>query len=131
MVAGMRLFVRLHTITADDDDDVGGALITGTATYLRLPATINYHKPSRMLLEQGVEVKRMADIMVQPGRLAVYEGDEWEIVGPDGHEDVGVRFGIDSVARTGLGPNDGRGRFLVCTCTRHEPGRGTQDGRQI
>jgi hypothetical protein len=118
MVAGMRMRVTIHSIGYGDDDEVGGAVVTGTANIRRYPAMIEYLKPSQMLLEQGVETKRMANVMVQPGSLVIYERDELEVVGPPGHEDIGKLFRVISVQRTGWSPNDSRGRFLQLTCER-------------
>lgn len=118
MVAGMRMRVTIHSIGYGPDDEVGGAVTTGTANIRRIPAMIEYLKPSQLLLEQGLETKRLANIMVQPGSLVIYERDELEVVGPPGHEDIGKYFRIEAVQRTGWSPNDSRGRFLQLTCER-------------
>jgi len=118
MVAGMRMSVTVHSIGYGDDDEVGGAVLTGTANITKIPAMIQYLKPSQMLLEQGLETKRIARVMVQPGSLTIYERDELEVVGPPGHEDIGKKFRVVSVERTGWSPNDTRGRFLQLTCER-------------
>lgn len=126
MTAGMRLRVTVHSISQAADDEVGGAVHTGTAAITSIPAAIEYLKPSQMLLEQGLETKRMARVMVQPGSLTIYERDELELVGPLGHEDIGNLFRVVSVERTGFSPNDTRARHLVLMCERYERGR---DGR--
>jgi hypothetical protein len=127
MVAGMRLRVTVHSISQGADDEVGGAVHTGTAGIVSIPAAVEYLKPSTILLEQGIEIKRMARVMVQPGSLTIYERDELEVVGPPGHEDIGLFFRVASVDRTGFSPNDTRARHLVLTCERM--GRGTRDPR--
>jgi signal recognition particle receptor subunit beta len=109
-----------------DDDVVGGAIYTGTANIRKIPAMVQYLKPSQMLLEQGLETKKIARVMVQPGRLTIYERDELEVVGPPGHEELGNLMRVVSVERTGLSPNDSRGRWLVLTCERYAT---TRDGR--
>jgi hypothetical protein len=130
MTAGMRMQVTIHSIGQGPDDEVGGAIYTGTATLLSIPATIQYLTPSRLLLEQGTEVKRIAKILVQPGSLVIVEQDEVEVVGPPGHEDVGRLFKVVSVDRTGFSPNDTRGRFLQLTCERLQEHRDTRFGFQ-
>ena len=120
MVAGLRLQVRLHSIVQEADDDVGGSIVSGTVSYNVIPAAVEYLKPSLLLLQQGLEVKRIARILVQPGSLTILERDELEIVGPLGHEDLGRFFRVVSVDRTGLSPNDPRARHLVLTCERTE-----------
>jgi hypothetical protein len=122
----MRLRVTVHSISQGTDDDVGGAVHTGTASAISIPAAVEYLRPSQMLLEQGLETKRMARVLVQPGTLTIYERDELEVVGPPGHEDLGKLFRVESVDRTGFSPNDSRARHLVLTCERFERGR---DGR--
>lgn len=126
MVAGMRLRVTVHSITQGADDDVGGAVHTGTVGIRSIPATVEYLKPSLLLIEQGIETKRMARVMVQPGSLTIFERDELEIVGPPGHEDIGKFFRVEAVGRTGFSPNDSRGRHLLLTCERIELGRDTR-----
>lgn len=120
MVAGLRLRVRLHSMVQEPDDDVGGSIFSGTVAYRNIPASVEYLKPSLLLLEQGLETRRMARVLVQPGSLTIYERDELEVVGPPGHEDLGRFFRVESVDRTGLSPNDPRARHLVLTCERIE-----------
>ena len=122
----MRLRVTVHAISQGTDDDVGGAIHTGTAGIVSIPATVEYLKPSLLLLEQGAETKRMARVVVQPGSLTIVERDELEIVGPPGHEDLGRFFRVASVDRTGFSPNDPRARHLLLTCERME---NTRDAR--
>lgn len=122
--------VTIHSIGQGPDDEVGGAIYTGTATLISIPATIQYLTPNRLLLEQGIEVKRMAKILVQPGSLVIVEQDEVEVVGPPGHEDVGRLFKVVSVDRTGFSPNDTRGRFLQLMCERIQEHRDTRFGFQ-
>ena len=126
MVAGFRMKVRLVNVNQGADDEVGGAVLTGTTQNKIIPATIQYMQPSLILLEQGAEVKRLARVLVQPGSLTIFEKDEIEVVGPQQHEDVGKRFRVESVDRTGLSPNDRSRRTLVLTCERIEEGRTTQ-----
>jgi hypothetical protein len=123
--------VALHSIGQGTDDSIGGAVLTGTTSYPVLQATVQYMKPSLLLLEQGLETKRMARVLVQPGSLLIFERDELEVVGPLGHEDAGSLFRVVSVERTGFSPNDSRGRFLTLTCERFDrgPGRPTRDTR--
>lgn len=131
MVAGMRMRVSVHSIGYGDDDEVGGAQTTGTLTIREIPATIQYLKPNMLLMQQqGVEIRRMARVLVQPGSLVIYERDELEIVGPPGHEDLGKKLRVESVDRTGFSPNDSRGRFLVLTCERIEFSRDDRVGMQ-
>ena len=127
MVAGMRLRVTVHTMNQGPDDDVGGAIYTGTANIISIPAMVEYLNPSLLLLEQGLETKRMARVMVQPGTLVIAERDELEVVGPVGHEDVGKFFRVESVQRTGFSPNDSRRRWLVLTCERRDRTRDTRE----
>jgi hypothetical protein len=118
--------VTIHRITQEADDAVGGAQHTGTAIYENIAAAVQYLKPSTILLEQGLEIKRMARVMVQPGSLTIFERDELEVVGPPGHEDIGNFFRVAAIDRTGLSPNDPRARHLVLTCERMERGRDTR-----
>lgn len=130
MVAGFRLRVTVHSISEESDDVVGGAVYTGTASIVSIPATIHYLKPSQLLLEQGEPTKRLARVLVQPGSLVIVQRDELEVVGPPGHEDIGKLFRVESVEATGLSPNDSRGRFLTLMCERIQTSRDTRVGFQ-
>lgn len=126
MVAGFRMNITVWRMNQVADDDIGGAIFTGTAVYQNLPALVDYREPNMLLLEQGIEVKRMAKVMIQPGTFDIKSRDELEIVGPVGHEDVGKRMRIRNISRTGFSPNDSRGRWLVLTCERYEYDRDEQ-----
>lgn len=130
MVAGLRLRVTVHSISQGADDVVGGAVHTGTANISSIPAAVEYLKPSQMLLEQGLETKRFARVLVQPGSLTIFERDELEVVGPPGHEDIGRFFRVESVERTGFSPNDTRARHLILMCERQDRTRDSRVGFQ-
>jgi hypothetical protein len=128
MTAGFRMRVDVWRMDAASDDDVGGAVFTGTVAYAGLPAHIEYLKPSMLLLQQGIEARRFARIAVKgnpAGSPVILVRDEVEVVGPVGHEDIGNRFRVESVDRTSYHPTDSR-RFLVLTAERIEVGRSQQ-----
>jgi hypothetical protein len=125
MVAGFRLQVDIVRMNQASDDDVGGAVYTGTTVYECIPAAVEFIKPTFSLLEQGLQTRRLAQVLLQPQTLVIEERDEVLVVGPVGHADVGNRFRVISVQPTGLSPMDSR-RSQVLTCERFEDGRTQQ-----
>ena len=55
MVAGLNLVCRVWDFTYPNDDDVGGALPSGTVLHERVDARIQQNRPTQALLEQGIE----------------------------------------------------------------------------
>jgi len=107
------------------DDDVGGAMITGSVAYdsVRMrwtPRALNF-----MLLEQGLETKEMMRVFIWPASLLVYERDELEITAPVNHPNFGERWRVVSANRTAIHPSDPRG-FLHVTIERLERTRAQQ-----
>jgi hypothetical protein len=117
MTAGLNIQARVHRMSVNADDDVGGALITGTVVYECLNTRLTPARPSFLLLAQGLETERLATATVRPGTLVIYERDEFEVVGPINHPSLGERWRVVSVDRPSLHPSDSRG-FLNLTLNR-------------
>jgi hypothetical protein len=88
-------------MSEDTDDVVGGAMITGTMTYPNIPARLTLRRPSQILLEQGLEVDKVGDVLIQGHSLTIYERDEIEVVWPLTHDYYGDRFRVLGVQRSG------------------------------
>jgi len=118
---------QVHTITQGADDDVGGAVLTGTVSAFCVWGSFVENTPSMLLLEQGIEVKNTATIIIRefsqgPTPRAVYERDEIEVVGPTGHEYMGRRFKVEAVVHMPTHPRDRR-RIIKLVVSRHDTGR--------
>lgn len=90
------------------DDEVGGAIITGTPLYTNIHGRLESVKPTQLLLEQGMEFERLWDVMIRPYSLNVRERDELELTSPTSHKFYGDRFRIVQMDFAGMHPKDGR-----------------------
>ena len=98
MTAGANTRVQIWRITTiAGDDEVGGAVVTGTVLHPYVKARIEANEPEQLLLQQGLETPRTFNALIVPGTLDVRERDELEITAPSYHPYYGVRFRIVGV----------------------------------
>ena len=99
MPAGMTCRGRIWKIDYDDDDVVGGAMITGSVAYSNVPARIEANPQEQLLMQQqGLETVRTFNaLIVIPGSPDVQERYEFEVTAPVHHSYYGVRFRIVGV----------------------------------
>jgi hypothetical protein len=117
MTAGLNLRIRIYRIVEQDDDEYGGAVVSGTVFLDELDARFQALKPSPLLLQQGLEVTDIFRCIVQDSSVDFREYDEVEIVWPTQHRFYGERFRIDKIQRDGLHPMDRRS-FVEFTLTK-------------
>lgn len=117
MTAGMNVRGRIWRITTPTDDDVGGAVVTGTVIYNNVWGRLGAQRASSLLLEQGIEVSGVWMLLVRPAVMMIRERDEYEVTFPTNHLEYGNRFRIVGVRATSMHPSDSRG-FLELTMTR-------------
>jgi hypothetical protein len=55
MTAGLHMKVDVIQINYSADDNIGGAVTTGTTVYSSLPAVLTPRRPSQVSLEAGLE----------------------------------------------------------------------------
>lgn len=126
MTAGLNIELTVwRMLTVLGDDEVGGAISTGTITYTNLRARMAEHRPSQIVLEQGLETDTIWTCVVRPPTIDIRERDEVEVTFPPEHQYLGDHFRVRGVQRTGLHPRDGRG-FLSLTLSRIEESRSVQ-----
>jgi hypothetical protein len=126
MVAGLNLTAKIwRYIYTYGDDDIGGAVPSGTVLYQDVQARIAARKPTMALIEQGLETIKIFTAVLSPGTLAVKENDEIEVTRPTNHPDYGNKFRIIGVQPTSTHPDDARG-FLMVTLQRSEEAHATQ-----
>lgn len=101
-MAGYNTQVQIIRYTAQDDDPVGGALLTGTVVYEYVRARIEANPQDELFLQQGLETIKTFNALVIPGTLDIRERDELEIVAPEYHPYYGVHFRILSVQRSSM-----------------------------
>ena len=97
MTAGMTSRVKIIRIDYDDDDVVGGAMITGSVAHVNVEARIESNPEEQVLLQQGLQTLRTFNAIIVPGSLDVRERDELEVTAPVHHPYYGVRFRITGV----------------------------------
>jgi len=108
MVAGLNLRVTVWRMVEQTDDDVGGAMISGTPYLEHQDARIAALKPHPLLMQQGLEVDSLFRCLLRGSHQDVREYDEIEVVWPTQHKYYGQRFRIKKVQEDSLHPLDRR-----------------------
>jgi hypothetical protein len=118
MVAGFNTKVRVWRVSfVTDDDEVGGAVVTGTYIYSNIPARLHEKPVDHVFFQQGIEVVKTFQMMVKPSTLMIYDRDEVEITWPPGHRFYGDRFRVMGDAYTNFHNREERG-YLILDLTR-------------
>lgn len=114
MVAGATTqFTIWRMMEMAGDDAVGGAIVSGTPVHTRIKGRMEALRPTQLLLEQGLEYKKLWDVVIRPASLNVRERDELEITHPPSHKFFGERFRIMSIEETGIHPKDSRNHLKL------------------
>lgn len=123
MTAGLNIRINIWTMNPGPDDAVGGATITGTVTHSNVPARLTLRRPSQLMLEQGLETTKVADLLLQGHNINVNERDEIQVIWPLDHPFLNDRFRVE-----GVQPSSRRERFgpKQYTVTRIEESRRQQ-----
>jgi hypothetical protein len=112
MVAGNNLKVRIFRINYSSDNEVGGAVVTGT--YIGdYPARLYQVPEEQLLLQQGLETERIFRLTMSPGYIDVNERDEIEIIAPTDNVYYGQRFRVRSVTYPVMNKRDPRSYMLL------------------
>lgn len=105
--AGMNLQVHFIRLT-ESDDDVGGSMTTGTVIYNNVQGRIDPLPSDTMLMQQGLETKKLFSCMVWPGTLLVREYDEIQVVSPPNSSYFGQKFRVEDVTYSSNHPDQKR-----------------------
>jgi len=82
--AGMNQKGRLWRYTQNgNDDDLGGAVPSGTVLCEPVWARISPRKPTQALLEQGLETPEIFDAVLSAGDYVLIHNDQLEITAPN------------------------------------------------
>ena len=117
MTAGFNIKARVWRVCFDDDDVVGGAMVTGTYVYCDVLSRLHERPVDHVFLQQGIETQKTFQMMVKPSSLMIYDRDEVEITWPTGHRFYGKRFRVMGDAYTNFHPREERG-YLILDLTR-------------
>ncbi len=84
------------------DDDIGGAVETGTFVARSVPGRIQVLPPSTQTLEVGIESPTIADIFLRPrpGTLTINANDQIVLVLPLNHINFDQRWRIEGQIRS-------------------------------
>jgi hypothetical protein len=107
------------------DDDVGGAVESGTTVASAIPGRINLIQPTQQSLEVGLEVPIMADVFIRPkpGTLTIFENDQVLLVSPADHPNFNQRFRVEGEVQSSSMHPKNRNQFLRLRATRVEQTR--------
>jgi len=96
------------------DDDVGGALPSGTIVHPRIELRISQMKPTQALLEQGIEDISMFEAFIYNHTLTITNNNEIEITAPANSQHYGKHYRVVGDSEyTSLGASDSRGYLRV------------------
>ena len=113
MRAGNNLHVDIWRLTYPADDEVGGAVPSGTIVYSHVEGRIQASTPIPAFAMQGLETSKIMTGELYPGTLNVQEYDQLEVVSPPNSPYYGWKFRIDTVQRSNYHPGDPRGVLLL------------------
>lgn len=119
MVAGLNVRFRIWRYTAQNDDAVGGAILSGTVSYDQVQARFQSNPLSQLLLQQGLEANRTYSAVIVPGTLDVRERDEVEVIQPLDHVYYGQRFRIVGMQYSDHNRRDPR-NYIMLTMSRSD-----------
>lgn len=123
MTAGLNIRIDVWRMTVNEDDVVGGAVVTGTVAYQGLAARLTMRRPSQLLLEQALETEKIADLLVQGRNVTIFERDEIQIVWPLTHAFYNDRFRVLGVQPSSRRASYGPKQYTV---SRYVRGRSQQ-----
>jgi hypothetical protein len=115
--AGANIRFDIFRVNYGSDDEVGGAVITGTLQYHDVQGRLKSEMPQQLLLQQGLETPRMFTATIFPGTLDVRERDEVWVSEPHDHVYYHQYFRVVGVNYSDFTPRDPR-NYLILSLTR-------------
>jgi len=112
-MAGYNIRVDIWRMATDSDDEVGGAMITGSVVYSGIQAFMQEQSTEMLLEQQGLPTLSIFNVTLIPGTLIIYERDEIEITKPLDHPLYGKRFRIMNHRYSSNNPRDPRNYILL------------------
>jgi hypothetical protein len=120
---GLNIEVSFIRNSYAGDDEVGGAVITGTVVYSGIAARLSARRPSQVSLDSGLEVDRSFDMIINGQGLTLYERDEVQVTSPLTSPYYGEQFRIMGIQYDSRRPGRGHTEF---TLSQIERSRGLQ-----
>lgn len=129
MPAGMNLICEVWDFSYDlgsGDDEIGGAVPSGTVLYQNISCRIQSNRPTQALREQGITGIDTYICAIANHTLDVENNNEIKITAPTNSPYYGKWFRImGDPQRTSTSPSDSRG-YLLVNLQRIERGRTIQ-----
>ena len=100
------------------DDDVGGAVITGSVAYSNIPGRFHARRPSQQALEAGLEVNRIFDLIIPGQSLTLRERDEMTLTWPTDSPYYNERFRITGIQHDTRRPGQGHTEMTLSRIER-------------
>lgn len=97
MTSGLNQRCTIFRMTNFPDDEVGGAVITGTVVYTGVGCRIDSKAPEQILVQQGYETIKTYTAILEPGTLDIRERDELEVTHPVDDVEYGWKYRIVGV----------------------------------
>jgi hypothetical protein len=82
VVAGLNLNGVVWRLVSNQDDEIGGAVPTGTIIYINVSSRISANKATQALLEQGLEVPETFTAVLFPGNISIRINDQYQVTSP-------------------------------------------------
>jgi hypothetical protein len=116
---------RMMSGTPSEDDEVGGALLTGSRIYTDVRASLQDSRGAQALHDQGFETVKTVDCILVPETIDIRERDEIQVTHPTNHRYYGKRLRVLEVVGGGTHPSSRHGH-LELKLRRIERGRTRQ-----
>jgi len=116
-IAGTNLRFDVWRVNYGNDDEVGGAVITGTCVYPDVMGRAQVEEPSQLLLQQGLETPLIITLTVVPGTLDIRERDMIYFSEPHDYIYYHQYFRVVGSRPSSFMPRDPR-NYMILTVTR-------------
>jgi len=103
MPAGYNRICELISFSYPSDDSSGGAVPSGTVVYQNLSVRIEPAKPSQVLLEQGLQVPTLFNVMLFAGNIEVKHNDQIRFTAPVNDRYYNKKFRVIGVQNSSNG----------------------------
>ena len=126
MPAGLNQLCEVWDFNYPADDEIGGAVPSGTMLYENIPCRIQQNRPTQALLEQGIVGINTFVALIGDSTLDIENNNELRITAPINSPYYNKYFRVlGDPDRTSVHPSDSRGCLLV-NLQRVERGRTIQ-----
>lgn len=118
ILQGLNILVSIYERGQQPDDSVGGSVRTDALRYANVRARLSNGKPSRLLVEQGFEVRYIHELIIYPDAYPAIQ--EEDIVIPQTGRWAGARLKVISHQPSSLRPGEPRAHVqLFCIRDRY------------